>query len=245
LARHPVLVFLALAFGWSLAFELAGLRAVAGFGPSLAGLGAAWLCGGRDSARALLSQLVRWRVARLWWAVALFAPLAIWMIVSTYIAAVVDWVNYDFTRFALFPVFVARHFVLDGLGQELGWRGFLQSTLERRRGATLTGASLAVGAIWTLWQALQVPDLASLARVALLCSAYSQIFGRVLHVTGGSVLVVALLHASALGSEDTVRTAFPEVSSRAALAWVYAGYVVAVALGTLFLRERRPSRSPT
>ena len=143
--RHPLLVFVGIAFGWSWSLWLAS-RALGGtagdalfgaaqLGPSLAGLAAAWLCGGRAELRALVSQALRWRVEPYWFAIALFGPILLWWIAFAYIAAVQPHSPVDPAGFAIFfPILAVQLAIGGGLGEELGWRGFLQSTLERRRG---------------------------------------------------------------------------------------------------------------
>lgn len=250
MSRHPVLVFVALAFGWSWTLELVGralggaageaLRMAAKFGPSLAGLAAAWLCGGRADLRALVAQLLRWRVAPMWYGIAVFAPMLLWWVAFAYVAGVQRFAGFDPGGVALFPLLLARHFGLGGgLGEELGWRGFLQSALERRRG--VVSASLAIGLIWGLWHApaFLLPTegrsggVATLALFTVLCTAYSLIFARVLHGARDSVLVGALLHASVNAAEKTMRTAVPSLADSSTATFIYAGYVLFLAIAAL------------
>jgi len=261
MARHPVLVFIAIAFGSSWSLELAGraldgaagesLRLAAKFGPSLAGLAAAWLCGGRADLRALLSQLLRWRVGAAWYAVALLGPLALWLVAAgAYITAARSYVTFDLAGFALFVPLVAKHFALGGgLGEELGWRGFLQSALER--GRSVTGASVMVGVIWGLWHAPvfllptqgRTGGAASLALFTVLCVAYSLIFARVLHGARGSLLIVALLHAATNAAEKAVKNGFPELRDVSAVTFVYGGLVLALAVAAVVVRDSTEPRS--
>lgn len=253
MSRHPVLVFVALAFGWSWSLELGGralggsagevLRVAAKFGPSLAGLAAAWLCGGRAELRALVSQALRWRVAPYWYLIAVLGPLLLWWVAFAYVAGVQRFTGFDPAGLALFPLLLARHFALGGgLGEELGWRGFLQSALERSRG--VVAASLAIGAIWGLWHAPvfvlptegRTGGVVPLGLFTVLCMAYSLIFARVLHRARDSVLVVALLHASTNAAEKTMRTAVPSLADSPYTTLIYAGYVLFLAVAALFAR---------
>ncbi len=252
LARHPLAVFVALAFGWSWGLALAA-RALGGgteqpllfaaqLGPSLAGLGAAWLCGGGAGLRALVSQASRWRVEPYWYAVALFGPVLLWWIAFAYIAAVQPYSPVSTGEFlTFFPLFALQLLFGAGLGEELGWRGFLQSTLERNHGVVL--ASLAVGAIWALWSAPawllpragQAVSLAPFLAFAALCLGYSLIFARVLHGANGSVWIVALLHASESAAEPTWRSAVPSLGANPLVPLVHAAYVAFFALVAVFL----------
>lgn len=261
MARHPLLVFLTLAFGTSWGLELGArgldgtaaeaLHVAAKFGPSLAGLVSARLCGGRAELRARVSQLLRWRVDAAWYALALFGPLGVWFVACSCISATRDVTRFDAAGFALFLPLVARHFALGGgLGEELGWRGFLQSTLERHW--SVVRSSVAIGVIWGLWHApvflLPTPGrtggVANLALFTLLCVAYSLIFARVLYGARGSLLIVALLHAATNAAERAVRTGFPQLSNATSVTYVYGGLVlalaVACAVGVMDSRPRTP-----
>jgi membrane protease YdiL (CAAX protease family) len=258
-ARHPVLVFVALALGWSWSSLLAGralggsagdaLQIAAQVGPSLAGLAAAFLCGGRAQLRGLASQALRWRVEPYWYAVALFGPVLLWWVAFAYIAAVQPYSPVSTGEFlAFFPLFALQLALGGGLGEELGWRGFLQSALERGRGVVT--ASLAVAAVWALWGAPAFllegernAGVGAFLWFAGLCAAYSLIFARVLHGARGSVWIVALLHASANVAEPTWRGVVPSLGGSQAVALVHAAYVLFLALVAVFLRfgpEPRP-----
>ena len=250
---HPVLVFVLLAFGWSWALELSAraldgtpsdaLHLAAKFGPSLAGLAAAWLCGGRAELRALVSRVLRWRVAVGWYAFALFAPLALWMLANSYVVAARSFVDFDLAAFAMFFPLTVKHFALGGgLGEEIGWRGFLQSTLERRHGVVATSA--AIGVIWGLWHApvFLLPTAGRtggaglLALFTLLCMAYSLIFARILHGARDSVMIVALMHASTNAAERAVKDGFPNLHGEGLVPLIYGGFVIALGLAALVVQ---------
>ncbi len=261
MARHPLLVFLSIAFGASWGLELGArgldgataesLHVAAKFGPSLAGLVTARLCGGRAQLRALLSQLLRWRVDAAWYALALLGPLVVWVIACSYISAVRDVTRFDAAGFALFLPLVARHFALGGgLGEELGWRGFLQSALERHW--SVVRSSVAIGVIWGLWHAPvfllpaggRTGGGASLALFTVLCVAYSLIFARVLHGARDSVLIVALLHAATNAAERSVRTGFPHLGDATSVTYVYGGLVLALAVACASLWQASDRNPP-
>ena len=248
MARHPLLVFVAIALGWSWSLLLASraiggtagevLFAAAQIGPSLAGLAAAWIWGGRSELRALVSQALRWRVEPYWFGIALFLPILLWWIAFAYIAAVQPHSPVDPTGFLIFFPIFAMQMVTGGLGQELGWRGFLQATLERRR--SVVSASLATGVIWALWSAPAVLLATGAIAPFLLSSglfvAYALIFARVLHGARGSVLVVAVLHASNNAALPAWQSAVPSLGDSMSVALVHAAYVLLLALAAVFLR---------
>jgi uncharacterized protein len=262
MAGHPVFVFIALAFGWSWSLELAArgldgtaadsLHVAAKFGPSLAGLTATWLRGGHSDLRALVSQLLRWRVEAAWYALALLGPLALWLgAAGAFAVSSGRSLAFDAAGLALFVPLVAKHFAAGGgLGEELGWRGFLQPALERSRG--FVGASLLVGLAWGLWHApvFLLPTHgrsggpASLALFTALCCAYSLIFARVLHGARDSLLVVALLHAATNAAENAVKSGFPDLRGVAPVTFVYGGLVLALAVACVWLRPAWGRRLP-
>lgn len=246
------MIFLALAFGWSWGLALGGralgggagerLLVAAQLGPSLAGLCAAWLWGGRAALRALASRALYWRVEAYWYAFALFGPILLWSVAFSYVAAVQPHSPAEPAGFWSFlPVFALQLALGGGLGQELGWRGFLQAALERRW--SVVTASLVIGAIWAVWSAplflLSGDGRAGIGSLALssgMCVAYSLIFARLLHETRGSVLVVALAHASAIAGETMWRAAVPALRDNSSVVLVYAAYLVGLALAALFVR---------
>jgi membrane protease YdiL (CAAX protease family) len=191
-----------------------------------------------------VSQALRWRVPLPWYAFALLGPLALWLIASCYVAAARSFVTFDLAGFALFVPLVAKHFALGGgLGEELGWRGFLQSTLER--GRSVTAASLGVGVVWGLWHAPvfllptqgRTGGVATLLLFTALCVAYSLIFARVLHGARGSLLIVALLHAATNAAENAVKNGFPDLRGGTTVTLVYAGLVLALAVAAIVVKD--------
>lgn len=157
LRRHPVATFVALAYAlswypWVLTWARRGAYSGPNpYGPLVASLIVSALVGGRRAVGEAAGRIVRWRVERgpyLW---ATLVPIAVSVLAAaiTYALgarAVHRVAGADLAdaipRFVILLLFV-------GLGEEPGWRGFLQPTLERRL-APLT-AALVVAPIWALW----------------------------------------------------------------------------------------------
>ncbi len=165
LQRHPLLVFFALAFATSWApiltimasrgFDLSPLQSVEGgllflamlLGPSVSGLACTALWEGRAGLRVLGLRVLRWRVATVWYAVALLTVPAILLVVLSLLSVLVD------------PMFAPRfQWWLFGLGllagtfEEIGWTGFATPRLLARKSLLVAGLSL--GCIWALWHLL-------------------------------------------------------------------------------------------
>ena len=165
--RHPLATFLLLAFGltWLVwvprAMASQGLLAsewpiavgqALSWGPAVAALLAAAITGGRAAVRELGARLVRWRVGWPWYAVVLAGPAAFSLAVAgAYAALGGSWVApraFDGNLLGLIPFFVVLA-LTDGLGEELGWRGYALPRLLARHGAL--AASLSLGVVWALW----------------------------------------------------------------------------------------------
>ncbi|EGF90990.1 CAAX amino terminal protease family protein [Asticcacaulis biprosthecium C19] len=164
-----VLIFTALAYGWSwfcwwpilddikpnlLSMDpIAIMRMLAGgFGPSAAAILLSLLTGGPREAGALLSRLVRWKVGAVWYLLAvLFAPVVILGGVGIYAALGHDVGAIRWDHWWIIAAFYGVALFLGPLLEETGWRGFAQPVLFNRYGIFVTGAI--VGTIWTYWHA--------------------------------------------------------------------------------------------
>ena len=165
LRRRPLFVFFALAFGisWvpiltimaSRGFDLAPLQGVEGgliflamlLGPSVSGLACTALLDGRSGLRALGRRALHWRVAGVWYAVALLTIPAILLVVLSILSVLIN------------PMFAPRFQgwlfglgLLAGTFEEIGWTGFATPRLLARKSLMVAGLSL--GCIWALWHLL-------------------------------------------------------------------------------------------
>lgn len=239
LARHPVITYLLIAngFTWAVApLALseasplpAGVRDVLSFlikfGPSLAGVVTMALVGGRAGLTRLFGALFRWRVHPAWYALVLAGP-PILLLAAVYIwGALGDGVPP--AEWAMAYVFVywlaVRVLIGGGLGEELGWRGFMLPYLQNRWGPIR--ASLVIGFFWGLWH---VPAFlfegtgksggpAQIVLFTVFCMVLSLIFTWVYNGSGGSLLIVVLLHGCINGTDRTMDTIFP--GQQADLVW--------------------------
>lgn len=175
LSRHRVVCFLALTFGitWGawIPLALAGHRVTSGLdvayvvgllGPMLGALATTAIIEGRARVRELAANMIRVRAGGRWWLVALGLPLAVYAVVYVVLAA--------YSVFLLAPVELPTWrtlglfnglpitnalgmwlllVVVNGLGEETGWRGFLLPHLQRV--CSPLAASLVVGVFWAAW----------------------------------------------------------------------------------------------
>ena len=169
---RPVLfIVLAYALSWAWVVPLAASGATVDDGrgwpthlPALLGpLVAAVLCtalAGRTALRALGASMVRWRIGWRWWLAAV-SPLLALMAVLGLLAGTGAALPAaaEFARFSGVPSawglagVIAVIVVVGGLGEETGWRGYLQPALqERMRPLAATGV---VAVVWAAWHAPQ------------------------------------------------------------------------------------------
>src|SRR5215218_2298197 len=215
LRRHPVATFFALSVGsaWAWWLPLVILqydRTPPALGLVLAILGSAMpstmaivlvarLHGGAE-VRRLLRRLVMGRVGIFWYAaiIALTALMVVAVWVSTLFGAPAPVVvatipgTLSILLFSIFPG--------SAVGEELGWRGFALPRLQRRRSAL--AASLIVGTAWGayhfplfLYGAPNRPP-ALVLPFAISCVIMSIFYTWMYNGTGGSLLIVVLLHAT-------------------------------------------------
>jgi membrane protease YdiL (CAAX protease family) len=176
LKKHPVRIYFALtlAISWSGLIMVGGAGLFAGsswqtdprflpaiqmmlLGPPVAGILSTILFSGTTGLRDLLARLIRWRVQRRWYAVALLAApliqggvlIALSLSAPVYLPAIVS----SSDRAGLLLPAIAYGLV-GGLVEELGWTGFAVPRLRARFSVFATG--LIVGVVWGVWHMLQV-----------------------------------------------------------------------------------------
>lgn len=185
---------------------------LAGYGPAFAAIIVTLLTAGRPGLHQLFGRLVQWRVGIRWYLTALFLPAA----VIGLAVMLNDWTGGAWPDFAaaVFPfgppetplwqklLLLLLLFTLgfDGLGEEIGWRGFALPKLLERQSALVS--SLILGALWAIWHfpyALTKGTFLSEVPlhwffIGLLAQSvlYTWIFSN----TKGSLLPVLLFHAA-------------------------------------------------
>jgi membrane protease YdiL (CAAX protease family) len=227
-------VVVAFAFTWTCwwlaALDERGLIAlpvplvlIGSLGPLVAALSVTARDGGRAALHALLSRVVRWRVSPIWYAVALFGPVVMYLaamalhvlaggrapdlpaLVRTLPAAAVATVYF---------------FVVAGLGEEVGWRGYALPALQARYGALLSSTIL--GVLWALWHLplFFTPSVGSYSLLPFpLYLAYmipfTILITWVFNSARGSVLIAMILHGTVNASSELLK-AVPDYAVRPA-----------------------------
>lgn len=180
---------------------------------TLAGVILTAIVAGKAGLRDLFGRLLIWRVGIGWWGFALFSLLGV-VILGIVVNALFGLVSLDLSRIPQGLVLVVPFFVMRiitaGLGEELGWRGFLLPREQARHNALV--ASLIVGILHGLWhaplffmiEASPYKEMTALAGagVALLgyalfyVTSWSILFTFLLNNTKGSLLLACVFHGS-------------------------------------------------
>ena len=178
-------------------------------------LGAATLVaarvGGRAGVRQMFSGLLRWRIGVRWWALAVLAMPVLTLAVAA-AGGALRWPAGGVLREVLTYLFLTLVFgaLLGNLWEEAAWTGFAQRRLMERhgllRGSLLTAVPYALIHLPLAWEehglaGTSARDVAITWTVLILSAPVARyLYGLTLLGTGGSVLAVAVMHASFNGA---------------------------------------------
>lgn len=267
--KYALVIFFALAyvFTWSnwlpqalnsrgvTSIQVPGfLTLLAGYGPALAAIIVASLAHGRQGLRELFGRLFRWQVGIQWYLIALFLPVLITLLAIT-LNNLTGGATPDFSA-AGFPFGPAETplwqkililllvFTLgfDGLGEELGWRGFALPKLLERYSPLVS--SLILGALWAVWHFPYALSEGSFLSVVPLhwffinLLAVSIIYTWIFINTNGSLLLALLFHAAGNVTSNLLPI-LPPAASDLRIYYFTIAINCAIALGTLFLSMRK------
>ena len=215
--------------------------------PMLAAMLMSWREGGSAGLKRLLRSLLAWRVAPGWYALVLlgFPLLALVAVVlsfvvtghrpdlsASYIHNVFPQLPRNLSPWLLVPPFLVFSIVTT-IPEETGWRGFALPRLQRSWGPLL--ASLVVGFLWGLWH---LPDFFYLQAVQSGISfpiflagtvSTSMLFTWIFNSTGGSLLMVSILHSS-FNASDVFLPLLPQITETTLQLVLYLALITAVAV---------------
>ncbi|HSV41767.1 MAG TPA: CPBP family intramembrane glutamic endopeptidase [Nocardioidaceae bacterium] len=197
--------------GWVPMEPWSGWHLLGGLGPAVSAVVVIGCIEGERGLRDMGRRLVAWRGRSRAWAFALLvpplllvvaAPLSAW--ISGRSPAGLHWSSFgSSTEFAALPLVVwwIVNLFFYGVGEEIGWRGFLQPRLEQRH-SVVTAAGL-VSLPWAMWHLPLfgiTPSYRAMPLVGFLGFAASiwvasWIFAWLLHLGRSSLLVVVVFHA--------------------------------------------------
>ena len=205
---------LAFAFTWALwvpaALEARGLipslpipaTFLGAFGPLVAAVVVTAQHDGRAGLRSLLGRVLRWRVPPIWYGVTILGPILLYLTAMALNVALGGQPHDLEVMIGALPIVLAISvymLITVALGEEVGWRGYALPALQARYSALL--ASVILGVMWALWHLPLFfnPDtiygnLPFVVQLALQVP-FAILLTWVYNSTGGSVLLVMLLHA--------------------------------------------------
>ncbi len=171
---------------------------LAAISASLAGIALTALVAGKAGLSDLFGRLRIWRVGRGWWAFALFIKLGV-VILGMVVNALFGLDPLDPSRvpqgLVSFVPFFIMLMITGGLGEELGWRGFLLPRLQAHHNALV--ASLIVGVVHGLWHVPMffIEGLSPYQEIAAAAGVGAAILGyMLLYVTPWAILWTCLLN---------------------------------------------------
>jgi len=221
-------------------------------GPMLAAFAVTAWTAGQVGVRDLLARMVRWRIGWRWW-LAVLSPLAFFFgVIGVMAAASADLpTRNDFARISGLPAGIGivgvalLVTVVNGFGEETGWRGYALPQLQRRFGPL--AASLIIAVFWAAWHIPQFFFLNSyknfsvaMLPVFVLGLACGAIVWTWIYNHTGSILAVAVWHGIYNVTGGTKAAADGRGTIAAAM-WTYV-VLNAIVLLVLERRARRAGR---
>lgn len=212
--RHPLMTFFVLTYAaaWSLWMPLVFFRdgmpgaltfalvLLGSLVPSAVAILLIGILHGRGGVRKLLRRLLMWRVGLRWYVVVLTVPMLVPLGLGMSVLFGGSSPVVEASIVSVMAMFVFSVFPGSALGEELGWRGFALPHLQADRSAL--GASVVLGAIWGFYH-LPLWLIGTESHPPVLFPAFaasviamSVILTWMYNSTGGSLLIVVLLHAS-------------------------------------------------
>src|SRR3712207_430807 len=195
---------------------LPGLTVIGTLGPLVAAMIVTAQESGRAGLRSLLSRIVRWRVAPVWYAVAILGPLVITLIAMALHVALGGQppsLGALIGALPLLLIYVVYMLIFVALGEEVGWRGYALPALQARYSALVS--SVILGVMWALWHLplFYNPDTFYSNPPFVLWLAFIVPFAIlvtwVFNSTGGSVLMAMFFHA-VMNASTEVWKAIPQ-----------------------------------
>ena len=213
--RHPIITFFVLTyvFTWAIESPLVFLTdsvtatqglvlvILASNVPSAVAIVLTAIVLGRGALRKLLARLLIWRVSPFWYLVVFLGPVALTggvVLLNSLMGGPALSLGMTLVGAAIFFAFS----VVPGsaLGEEIGWRGYVLPRLQSRMSAL--SAALLIAPIWGLWHLplwlTGDPVKTPTFYVAFFAAVFpmSVLLTWVYNSTGGSLLMVVILHAT-------------------------------------------------
>lgn len=212
--RHPVGAFLFFAFAYSWGYWIPVALAVGKLshfpglmGPMLAAFTVAAVLNGVAGPRDLLARMFRWRVPVRWYAAAIVPGVAgllglgaLWL-AGRGLPSVAELSTMAGLPSVGWLGLLALVFVINGYGEEVGWRGHAWPWLRERH--SMAGSALILAVYWAVWHVptfwidsgLRGFDPLLIPGWIIGLAAGAVVLGWLYERAGSSLLIVALFHA--------------------------------------------------
>ena len=219
--------------------------------PSLVALALTMRADGREGVEALLSRILRWQVGARWYVFALGYVATVKLTAALIHRAITGvWPRFGDTPWIIMVAAMAVS-TWTQAGEEIGWRGYALPRMAARLG--LAPASILLGVIWATWHLplffISGADTTGqsfplyLVQVTALSIAMAWLYWK----TGGSLLLVMVLHAAINNTKDIVPSAVaapaamsPWTLNGSLIGWLTAGLLWIVA-ACFLVQMRRAS----
>lgn len=226
---------------------------LAPLGPALAAVLVTATTDGRFGVRRLLGRLARWRVGLRWYLIALFGFLAAYVLgyvavlgTDPLTALLRNWP----LLFTVFLPLVVLGIFIPAIGEEPGWRGFALPRLQERygpvRGTLVLGTFVALYHLPGFFTPFLGPiTVSGFVAFSLTAVAATFVYTWVFNGSGGSLLIVILLHAAGNAASGLLTPIFDALSYggwAAALidgGWLNVAVFVAIAFALVVLTRGR------
>lgn len=217
------------------------------FAPTVSAILLTGIYEGKDQVKALLKRFLIWRVGLIWYLVVLLGPLLFVFLVSS-LYVLFGGVGPNWSQLlTLLPTFLLILILGGPLAEEAGWRGYALPRLQASQNALI--ASLILGVIWALWHlplfflAGSIQSQLPIGAYLIMTVALTVLFTWVYNSTGGSLLLVLLLHGMINTAPTTI---FGQAVGDVKLIWLYVGLmgVVAVTVAALIGPEHLSRELP-
>jgi membrane protease YdiL (CAAX protease family) len=220
------------------------------FAPAIAALALTARQAGRDGVRALLARILIANVAAKWYVFAVSYVVVVKLSAALLHRLITGaWPAFNTDSLYLIPLAIAVSTPVQA-GEEIGWRGYALPRLADRYG--LPAASVVLGAIWALWHLPQFFIAAAdtyhqsflvwAPQVIAISIAMAWLYAK----TGGSLLLVMLMHAAINNAKDIVPSGVPDPQGVFSLHASLVGWLALAVLwiGSTFFLIRMPARLP-
>lgn len=172
---------------------------VASFGPFVAAVIVLGASGGRAGVWALLRSMVKWRVPRRAYLLAIGLPLMFSgsAIIANLALGAANPSASELATWTSIPATALFVLLIPGIGgawEEPGFRGFALPRLEKRLGSA--AGPLVLGVLWVIWHAPLFAVGQILWTDALVIIAASVVIASVFHTARDSVLLAMIMHAT-------------------------------------------------